>query len=366
MSERWVLLVAIAIIAVVALLAWPAPPSVATRLSGGPALAPPRPEGLAPVATFSIVAFDSETGDLGVAVESKFFAVGPVVPFAEAGVGAVATQSYANTSYGPRGLEMLRGGMPAADVVAALTEGDEGREVRQLGIVDAQGRAATFTGSSCLPWAGGRTGSGYTVQGNILAGAAVVDAMARAFEVTEGDLATRMVAALAAGQAAGGDARGRQSAALVVVRSGGGYGGYNDRYIDLRVDDHPTPIVELQRLLDIRHAQMLAGAAQSQIQRSEAAAGEQRTQILQESRSTLREVIHLNPADGWSWLLLANVELQLGDGEAAAAAGIRALRTDPWIKTAVIQGISGRDRLVEPLLGLAPFREIWETLSARQ
>jgi uncharacterized Ntn-hydrolase superfamily protein len=238
--------------------------------------------------------------------------------------------------------------------------------VRQLGVVDAQGTAATFTGDSCLPWAGGRTGSGYAVQGNILAGPAVVDAMARAFEVSDGDLATRMVAALAAGQAAGGDARGRQSAALVVVRPGGGYGGYNDRYIDLRVDDHPTPIVELQRLLDIRHSQMLGAEAQSQIQRSAAVDGEQRMLMLQEARSTLREVIHLNPSDGWSWLLLANVELELGDSAAAADAGIQALRTDPWIKTAVMQGISGRDRLVEPLLGLEPFREIWETLPGRQ
>jgi uncharacterized Ntn-hydrolase superfamily protein len=308
------------------------------------------------------VAFDPETGDLGVAVESKFFAVGPVVPFAAAGVGAVATQSYANTSYGPRGLEMLSQGMSAADVVTALTEADDGREVRQVGVVDAQGASATFTGESCLHWAGGRTGPGYAVQGNILSGPAVVDAMAEAYELTGGDLATRMVAALAAGQAAGGDARGRQSAALVVAREGGGYGGYNDRYIDLRVDDHPTPIAELQRLLDIRHAQLVAEEAQAEIERSMSSQGEERDRILGKARARLQEVTRLNPADGWSWLLLASVELQLGEREAAAAAGIHALRVDPWIKTSVMQGILGRDGLVEPLLALESFRRMWETL----
>ncbi len=352
------------VVAVLVLSALLVPRAVPWRSSPDPSLATAASHEVLPVSTFSIVAFDPETGDLGVAVESKFFAVGPVVPFAAAGVGAVATQSYANTSYGPRGLAMLREGMAAADVVASLTESDEGREVRQVGIVDAQGTSATFTGDSCLSWAGGRTGPGYAVQGNILAGAAVVDAMAEAFESTGGELATRMVAALAAGQAAGGDARGRQSAALIVVREGGGYGGYNDRYIDLRVDDHPTPIVELQRLLDIRYSQIIGADAQLHIRAAAAAQGEQRQELLRAELAVLRDVVRLNPADGWSWLRLANVHLQLGEEDEAAAAGIQALRIDPWIKTAALQGVSGGDRLVEPLLGIEAFREIWETLQS--
>jgi uncharacterized Ntn-hydrolase superfamily protein len=146
------------------------------------------------------------------------------------------------------------------------------------------------------------------------------------------------------------------------VREGGGYGGYNDRYIDLRVDDHPTPIAELQRLLDIRHAQMIAAEAQAEIQQSVASQGEDRIRLLGAARTKLRNVTRMNPADGWSSLLLANVELQLGEPEAAAAAGIHALRIDPWIKTSVLQGIMGREGLVEPLLALESFRRIWETL----
>lgn len=362
MKRRWALGIGTGVVAILLLSAWLVPHSVPWRSSPASILASARSHEALPVSTFSIVAFDPESGDLGVAVESKFFAVGPVVPFAAAGVGAVATQSYANTSYGPRGLEMLREGRAAEEVITALTESDEGREVRQVGIVDAQGASATFTGDSCLQWAGGRTGPGYAVQGNILAGPAVVDSMAEAFEATGGDLATRMVAALAAGQAAGGDARGRQSAALLVVREGGGYGGYNDRYIDLRVDDHPTPIAELQRLLDIRHSQIIGSDAQSKMRAAAAAQGEQRQELLSNALAELRDVVRLNPADGWSWLRLANVHLQLGEEDEAAAAGIQALRIDPWIKTAALQGISGGDRLVEPLLGLEAFRKIWETL----
>ena len=366
MKRRWAPHVGTGITAVAVLLVWLVASSATPWLFSASSPMPSPLDDLVPVATFSIVAFDPETGDLGVAVESKFFAVGPVVPFAAAGVGAVATQSYANTSYGPRGLEMLRGGKTAAEVVAALTESDERREVRQVGIVDDQGSSATFTGESCLPWAGGRTGPGFSVQGNILAGPEVIEAMAEAFEVTGGDLATRMVAALAAGQAAGGDARGRQSAALVVVREAGGYGGYNDRYIDLRVDDHPAPIVELQRLLDIRHAQIIASEAQSHLRAAAAAEGDRRKELLQDALVALRDVTRLNPNDGWSWLWLANAHLQLGDEDAAGSAGVQALRIDPWIKTAAIRGISGGDRLVEPLLGLETFRRVWETLPGQR
>lgn len=199
--------------------------------------------------TFSICAFDAGTSELGIAVQSKFLAVGAVVPFARAGVGAIATQSWANTTYGPRGLELLASGLAPDDVAVRLVADDADRDKRQFGIVDAQGRVATYTGRECHEWAGGVTGRAYCAQGNILAGAAVVEGMARAFEATPGALADRLVAALHGGQRAGGDRRGMQSAALVVVRDKGGYGGFNDRYIDLRADDHERPIDELERLL---------------------------------------------------------------------------------------------------------------------
>jgi uncharacterized Ntn-hydrolase superfamily protein len=203
------------------------------------------------VATFSIAAFDPGTDSLGVAVQSKFLAVGSVVPWASAGVGAVATRALADFISGPRGLDLLADGRTTEETVQALISADEGRDHRQLGVVDARGRAATFTGPECFDWAGGVTGEHYAAQGNILVGRETVDAMARAYEGTEGDLAARLLAALAAGQAAGGDSRGRQSAALLVVREGGGYGGDNDRVIDLRVDDHPDPIKELIRIRDL-------------------------------------------------------------------------------------------------------------------
>jgi len=202
------------------------------------------------VATFSIVGLDPQTGDLGVAVQSKFLAVGAVVPFAKAGVGAVATQSWANTSYGPRGLDLLAAGKSPEEAIAALTGADDRPEQRQVGIVDAQGRSATFTGPNCFPWAGGITGPNFAAQGNILVGEDTVRALAETFQQAQGSLAHRLVEALAAGQRAGGDSRGQQSAALLVVREAGGYGGFNDRMIDLRVDEHPQPITELARLLD--------------------------------------------------------------------------------------------------------------------
>ena len=207
--------------------------------------------------TFSIVAFDAETGDLGVAVASKFPCVGAVVPWARAGVGAVATQSWANTDFGPDGLGLMGGGLPAAAALDAVLEPDTDREERQVGFVDAQGGVATFTGANCMDWAGGRTGDGFAVQGNILAGEDVVASMADTFARTEGDLCDRMLAALLAGDAAGGDRRGKQSAALLVVRDGGGYEGRNDRYIDLRVDDHPEAPAELARLFAVWDTTML-------------------------------------------------------------------------------------------------------------
>jgi uncharacterized Ntn-hydrolase superfamily protein len=203
------------------------------------------------VATFSIVGFDPETNSLGVAVQSKFLAVGSIVPWARAGVGAVATQAMANYNYGPRGLDRMAQGKTADETLEGLISADEDREHRQVGIVDGRGRAATFTGSECFEWAGGETGGCYAAQGNILVSGETVEAMAKTYQEAGGDLATRLLSALDAGQAAGGDSRGKQSAALLVVREGGGYGGDNDRVVDLRVDDHPDPIKELMRIRDL-------------------------------------------------------------------------------------------------------------------
>lgn len=207
--------------------------------------------------TFSIAAADPVAGDWGVAVASKFPCVGAVVPWAKAGMGAVATQSWANTAFGPDGLELMGDGVPAEEALRRVLDGDEGREDRQVGFVDAAGRAATFTGSKCMDWAGGVTGQRFAAQGNILAGEEVVAEMARTFSGAEGDLCDRLLAALLAGDAAGGDRRGRQSAALLVVREGGGYEGRNDRYIDLRVDDHPEAPRELVRIFEVWDTTML-------------------------------------------------------------------------------------------------------------
>lgn len=212
------------------------------------------------VATFSIVAVDPDNGDVGVAVQSKFPNVRPVVPWAEAGVGAVATQSFANVSYGVRGLALMRNGASAQEALTILVSTDDRKHDRQAGIVDAKGNAATWTGEGCFDWAGGYagtspagkglivTGRGYAVQGNILVGKETVDAMVRAFEQTKGELAERLVAALVAGGKAGGDRRGEESAALLVKRKGAGYDGTSDDYIDISIYDHPAPLKELERL----------------------------------------------------------------------------------------------------------------------
>jgi uncharacterized Ntn-hydrolase superfamily protein len=199
-------------------------------------------------ATFSIAAYDSVTQEIGVAVESRAFSVGEAVPWVEGGVGAVATQSATNESFGPWGLERMRRGEPAGEVLRALLEADSGRTHRQVGIVDAKGRSVNYTGTDCSAWAGGRLGPGYAIQGNILAGEAVVAGMERAFLETKGDLADRMLAALAAGQVAGGDKRGMQSAALIVGRPSDAYPEYRTRYVDLRVEDSKDPIRELRRV----------------------------------------------------------------------------------------------------------------------
>jgi uncharacterized Ntn-hydrolase superfamily protein len=217
--------------------------------------------------TYSIVAYDSVTGDLGIAVQSKFPNVGGIVPWARAGVGAVATQSLGNTDYGEKGLELLAQGATAPEALRIVMRGDPRPAQRQVGMVDAHGNAASWTGDSTFDWAGGRTGGrpdgraggkgelitgrGYAVQANIMVSDATVRNMAETFERTRGSLADRLLAALVAGQAGGGDKRGMQSAALLVVRQGAGYLGLNDRYIEIRVYDAPDPIKELQRLYEL-------------------------------------------------------------------------------------------------------------------
>ena len=208
-----------------------------------------------PISTFSIAAYDPGRQEWGVAVQSKFMAVGAIVSWARAGAGAVATQAYANLLYGPRGLDMMAAGSSATDTIMALTSVDDGRDQRQVGMVDKNGQAAAFTGDGCYAWAGHIVGEGFACQGNILI-PGTVEAMAAAFEKArgnDGELADWLVTALAAGQAAGGDSRGRQAAAVLVVREGGGYGGNNDRYLDLRVDDDPRPIARLAELVQMHH-----------------------------------------------------------------------------------------------------------------
>ena len=217
-------------------------------------------EGNDNIATFSIVAYDSVAREWGVAVQSRFLAVGAVVPYARAGIGAIATQAWGNTLYGPEGLEMLARGLPADSVLAALLSADSNAQNRQAGIVDKAGRASTFTGRLCQSWAGGVTGPGFCVQGNILAGPQVADSMVAVFVRSQGSLAQRLIAVLHAGQSAGGDSRGMQSAALLVVTQAGGYSGYDDRMIDLRVDDHLQPIEELERLFKLHQRTFGAGA----------------------------------------------------------------------------------------------------------
>lgn len=290
-------------------------------LTGHVLAAPPSPS------TFSIVAADPEAGEVGVAVASRFFAVGSVVPFAKAGVGAVATQSFANTTYGPRGLELLERGVAADEVVRVLTRGDDGRDQRQLGVVAASGVAATYTGTKCNAWAGGRSGPNYAVQGNILAGEAVVAGMERAFLDSKGKtLAERLYAAIVAGDKAGGDARGRQSMALLVARAKGGYGGFSDRAFDLRVDDHADPIVEMGRLLAIGLVNDLwnRGWTAFTEKRFEEARGfqERAAAAAEKQPAVLPEVLYD----------LAVIRLAAGDRDGAQKALERALSLNPKLK----------------------------------
>ncbi len=241
--------------------------------------------------TFSIVAYDPVNQDWGVAVASKFFAVGSVVPWAKAGVGAVATQALANTSFGPRGLLILEQGADAETALKVLVASDTGRAQRQAGIVDAKGNAATYTGEKCNAWAGGVEGVNFVCQGNILAGEKVVKAMAKAFEAGKGELAERLLAALEAGDAAGGDSRGRQSAAILVVRPRGGYGGWDDRYLDIRVDDDPQPIKGLRRMME-------TGLTMAALNR---ASGLRMQGKLDQAVAAMEKAVERSPKSGDAW-----------------------------------------------------------------
>ncbi len=221
-----------------------------------------------PVATYSIVARDMTTGEMGVAVQSHWFSVGPIVPWAEAGVGAVATQSLVDPAYGPKGLALMRSGVSAPEALSQLVEADDGRAVRQVAMVDAQGRVATHTGGRCIAFAGHVTDGEYqfSVQANMMAGDTIWPAMAEAFRAAEGDLAYRLIAALEAAEAAGGDVRGRQSAAIVVVNAEATGDAWVDRRFDLRVEDHPTPVEELKRLVQLQRAYLHMNAGDAAIE----------------------------------------------------------------------------------------------------
>ncbi|MGZ4481890.1 MAG: DUF1028 domain-containing protein [Gaiellales bacterium] len=266
--------------------------------------------------TFSLVACDPAQRQWGVAVASKFPSVGAVVPWARGDVGAIATQSYANVAYGPDGLELLAAGMGAQEVLDRLVACDPQRDQRQLGIVDAEGASATFTGSGCMHWAGGRTGPCYAAQGNILAGPEVVDALAGTFLSTAGPLARRLLAALQAGDDAGGDRRGRQSAAMIVRQTGGGYGGNNDILLDLRVDDHAAPVPELTRLLGI-HELLFGQTPPDQFQPLEGG-------LAAEVDERLSRLGHRSLAD---WAGVENLEERLApDGRSIDPEVLRVLR----------------------------------------
>jgi uncharacterized Ntn-hydrolase superfamily protein len=274
------------------------------------------------VSTFSVVGRDETTGELGVAVASRFFAVGSVVPWARAGVGAVATQSFANTSFGWRGLDLLKDGMGPDGVVESLLKDDEDPARRQFGIVAADGQAATYTGSECIPWAGGRSGRNYAVQGNILAGEAVVAAMESTFVAMNGTLADRLYGALLAGDRMGGDSRGKQSAALLVVKEGAGYGGFTDRAIDIRVDDHAEPFEELGRLLNYAQMNYSWNEAWTLFKDGKAAA----------SLPLMERTAHLAPANPEVLYDLAVIRLAAGHKEDALEVLHNALTLNPGLK----------------------------------
>jgi uncharacterized Ntn-hydrolase superfamily protein len=273
------------------------------------------------VSTFSIVAYDPAAGDWGVAVASRYFSVGSVVPWAEAGVGAVATQANVNVGYGPKGIKLLEQGLSASEVLKRLLEEDtfEGKDGRQVAIVDAKGNVAAFTGPNAPNWAGDRQGKNWSAQGNILVGAQVPEAMGKAFESTEGELAEKLWAALKAGDAAGGDSRGRQSASMLVVRKGGGRNINNDRYIYINVDDAPNPFPELRRLLDIN----LGLLYQEKVGRLTGA------NDLKGAREAASKVVRYQPQNLQSHMTLGLLDYLAGDKSAALETLRKAKAIDP-------------------------------------
>ena len=277
--------------------------------------------------TFSIVAFDPKTRNLGVAVQSRYFSVGTAVPWAQARVGAVATQSFVNISYGPRGLKLLKKGLSVNEVIEKLTNKDKSRDYRQLGIIDAKGNPAAYTGSKCMHWAGSKIGKNYTAQGNILSNERVVQNMGKKFETTKGDLADRLIAALEGGQEAGGDARGKQSAALLVVGERKSKTGYGDRLIDLRVEDHPEPIAELKRLLRLHRVYSLIDEAEEIFTR-----GNHKKAI-----TTIKEAIELNPTSDDAYIDLGMAYVKMGRTQEARRAFNKATSLNPNMKTVIDQ-----------------------------
>jgi len=353
---RWTVLSAVLALAVTAGFAAEDPPhrtgGLAREALAAASVKPgDRGEGPArqPVATFSIVGADTQTGELGVAVASRFFAVGSVVPWARAGVGAIATQSFANTSYGPRGLDYMAGGSNPEAVLRWLLASDAQGQRRQTGIVSATGQSVTFTGTGCIAWAGGRKGRNYAVQGNILTGEDVIVAMEKVFLETGGTLARRLYAALAAGEAAGGDSRGKQSAALLVVKEEGGYGGFTDRYIDIRVDDQTEPVVELGRLLEIAEVNGMWNLAWTAYTRKRYA---EALPIMEKTTATAREVgSEVLPEVLYD---LAVVRAHAGQPDAALAALEEAVSSNPKLARAARE-----DPDLESVRDLERFAEVF-------
>jgi uncharacterized Ntn-hydrolase superfamily protein len=271
------------------------------------------------VTTYSIVGYDPSTSELGVAVQSRYFSVGSVVPWAKANVGAIATQALPNISYGPHGLKLMKEGSTVEEVIEKLTSVDKGRESRQIGIVDAKGNAAAFTGANCLEWAGSKVGKFCSAQGNILVGKEVVGNMVEAFESTKGDLADRLVVALEAGEKAGGDVRGRQSAALLVVRENAGPFGYGDRFIELRVEDNLEPVAELKRLLRIDHVFTLISKADSKFEEDD----------LKGALLSIREALNIDPNNDEAYFTLGSFYWRIGRTDEAVKNFKKALSLNP-------------------------------------
>jgi uncharacterized Ntn-hydrolase superfamily protein len=308
--------------------------SLAAPLSAAPAsqdLQPP------PVATFSIVAIDPANGDLGIAVASRYFAVGSVVPWAMAGVGAVATQANVNVGYGQQGIDLLRQGLTSQQVLAKLLASDTfpGKDGRQVAIVDAKGDIAAYTGPNAPRWAGDRQGKTWSAQGNILVGPQVPEAMGKAFESTAGELAERLYAALKAGDEAGGDSRGHQSAAMLVVRKQGGRNLNNDRYVDINVDDHPQPLAELRRLLDLNLAYLYRGNADGLLQKGDPKGA------IEAARTAMR----YGPNLPGTRANLGILEYLTGNKEAAFEALRAALQADPGFRQQLQAALEARPEL---------------------